>query len=55
LGSEISFSKKDIIRVLYISGFFLALFVALYLADQKWGVLSKLVQKLFEDVLWLKV
>ncbi len=55
LEGEVSFSKKDIIRVLYINGFFLALFVALYLADQKWGVLSKLVQELFKNVSWLRV
>jgi len=55
LEGEVSFSKKDIIRVLYIGGFFLVLFAVLYLADQKWGVLSRLVQKLFEDVSWLRV
>ena len=55
LEGEVSFSKKDIIRVLYIGGFFLVLFAVLYLTDQRWGVLSRLVQKLFEDVSWLKV
>ena len=55
LEGEVSFSKKDIIRVLYIGGFFLALFAVLYLADQKWGVLSKLIQELFKNISWLKV
>jgi len=55
LEGEGSFSKKDIIRVLYVGGFFLALFIVLYLADQRWGVLSRLIQKLFENISWLKV